>query len=198
MKNLTQLKLQIIPIIACFILMVGCGSTPPDTCNASSAIFNPLYANHPGTGYFGATGSGGYERTSYQYSFKSSVAGKICLIGSQGESISGSAQRYRFDVFDNTNAIIYSSIQQLNPSSVDYFTPSSAINIMANQVYTIRRTCVDASGSPKRNTILFKQIRAPFAPLVEGFMTITETQATDPSLPTDINVVLPFIDIVMN
>ncbi len=191
-------------IICGAILSIGvsCGpgpSSPPVAipCDSTSTKFMALYNAYSGTNIYS------FDAQVYEYTFKTSVAGRICAIGYQGHPNLVGTNAYKIEILDGTSSAVLSTGAYIFPSSNrGYQTFGPTIGINANVPYTIRRTVVNNLGNVGNTISNFKQIPSPFVPIVNGTITITGTKTYDfySGTPTNVinNGVLGCIDFVIN
>lgn len=191
-------------VIAAAVLAVGssCGTltpTPlPVSCDTTAVSrYMTLYNAAAGTDFYG------YDVQVYEYTFKTSTNGSICAVGYQGHPNLSGLAAYKIELIDaTTSAVLFTGTYAFNSNARSYknITP---LTITANQPYILRRTVVNNLGDVGNTKSHFKQIPSPFAPIVNGQLTITATKTYEQygaAAPYNITIngVLPCIDFVFN
>lgn len=191
-------------IIAAAVLAIGsnCGGgavTPTIPCNTSNSPFMVLY-----NAYGGGSGSAyTYDKQTFEYTFTSSANGKICAIGYQGHPNLTSLAAYKMEIIDATTSVVLHTGTYAFPSAAISYQTIPLVTITAGQSYILRETVVNNLGVTGNTKTHFKQIPFPFAPIVNGSLTITGTRTYDQYMASapyniDINGILPRIDFVFN
>lgn len=190
-------------IILAAVLVTGSGCPAPVTptlplpCDTTNSRYMTLYNAYAGTNFYS------FDMQVYEYTFKTNANGNICAIGYQGNSNLTGVAAYKIELIDaTTNAVLYTGTYAFNSTARSYYT-IPIVTIAANQPYILRRTVVNNLGNVSNTKSHFKQIPSPFAPIVNGPLTIIGTrtyeQYNQPA-PYNISVngVLPCIDFVFN
>lgn len=182
------------------IIGPGCpGSpvTPGLPCDTTNTAFMTLYNAYAGADFYT------FDRQVYEYTFKTNVNGNICSIGYQGNINLTGLAAYQMEIINaTTNVVLYTGTFAFSSTARSYQS-IPIVTITANQPYILRRTVVNNLGNVAYTISHFKQIPSPFAPIVNGPLTITGTRTYEQyGLPAPYNVgtngVLPCIDFVFN
>ncbi|MCC7522085.1 MAG: hypothetical protein IT220_10660 [Flavobacteriaceae bacterium] len=200
-RNISISKFLKLGILALVITVIqGCPPPPPPPCITTGTDFQGIYAATlaSNSSYDNYTTM---DLVTHEYTFTMLANKTVCQIGYQGNAnLYASSIAYNIEIYDNTNSVmIYTGSHLFNSASTDYVVPSSSINLISGNSYTIRRIASNYLGNIG-NTIgriaRYNGAPLPSATVLSGsFMQITSSNFYGTGGPVP-NFGIPFIDIV--